>query len=186
VESEKTPADAAIRNRYQGSTDNQSRDGDLRLGWGRPLWNGLVDVGIQLCQYRNDLVLVSRFIIAQPLDQRAYVGIVGKAGCLTIAFIELALHRQHLLQALPWSVWQIMLHRFAGLQSILRYPSKRPKMFLYKGRMLCIVAAHDFEPSTELLIGDRWDNLQDLPGEAMLSSCCLVKPSDQLDVLIGA
>ena len=130
MESEKAPADTAIRNRYQGSTDNQRSDGGLRLGLGRPLWNGLVDVGIQLCQYRDDLVLVACFIIAQPLDQRAYIGIVGKAGCLTIAFIELALHRQHLLQALPWSVWQIMLHRFAGLQSIPRCPAKRPKMVL--------------------------------------------------------
>ena len=52
MESEKAPADTAIRNRYQGSTDNQRSDGGLRLGLGRPLWNGLVDVGIQLCQYR--------------------------------------------------------------------------------------------------------------------------------------
>jgi len=59
-------------------------------------------------------------------------------------------------------------------------------MFLDKGRMLGIVAGNVFEPSAELLIGEGWDNLQDLLREAMLSPRYLGKPVDQLDVLIDA
>ena len=157
----------------------------MQLGWGRPLSDGLMDVGVQLREHRDEFLLMSRFIIVQPLHKSADIGIIGQAGRLTVAFIKLALHREHLLQALPWSAWEVILHRLAGLPSIPGCPSKRPEMFLYKGRMLGIVAGHDFEPSAELLIGDRWDNLQDLHGETMLSSSCLGKPGDQLGVLIG-
>jgi len=158
----------------------------MQLGWGRPLSDGLMDVSVQLREYRDEFLLMSRFIIAQPLHKSAYIGIIGEAGRLTVAFIKIALHREHLLQALPWSAWEAILHRLAGLQCVPGCPSKRPEMFVDKSRMLGIVAGHNFEPPAELLIGDRWDNLQDLHGETMLSSSCLGKPGDQLDVLIGA
>jgi hypothetical protein len=64
-----------------------SLGGAVRLG------DRLMDVGVQLREHRDQLLLMSGFIIAQPLHERAYIGIIGDAGCLTVAFIELALHR---------------------------------------------------------------------------------------------
>jgi hypothetical protein len=59
----------------------------------RPLIDRLMDVGVQLREHRDELVLMSGFIIVQPLQERLYTGIIGDTGRLTVAFIELALHR---------------------------------------------------------------------------------------------
>lgn len=62
-----------------------------RLVRSRPLIDGLMDVGVQLCEHLDKFLLMSLLIVAKLLQDRLQTGIIDDADRLAVAFIELAL-----------------------------------------------------------------------------------------------
>lgn len=128
------------------------------------LGNSLVDVGIQLHEHLDELLLVLGLIIAKPFEEGMETGIIDDGRLLTVSFIELALHRHYLPQAVPGSTGKAIRRSRTGLQNIPQCCCRAAKGLPQEAGMLCIVTSHDFEASAELLIGDQRNDLLDLHG----------------------